>query len=232
MLERFDDAVNVYREIAVEAPNDPRANELLADAHTWNRDHATAVRLYRRLLERDPGNEMLRLKLAQAMLYNRQYDDAVSLFAPLINPESTDWALWRDYIDAAAGATSLTPDERALVNALNQRRDELIAADQTRLVRRLADVYIEQASPDEAILILQRMLALNPDDRDARLRLADILHDQGDFDRAELHYEILIRKTPATGGAAPSPRENVTVVPRAGLSTSALLAPYRARASR
>lgn len=232
MLERFDDAVNVYREIAAEAPNDPRVDELLADAHTWNRDHATAVRLYRQLVERDPDNKGLRLKLAQAMLYNRQYDDAVTLFAPLIDPESTDWSVWRDYVDAAAGASSLTLEERELVNTLSQRRDELFEAGQSRLVRRLADVYVEQASPDEAILILQRMLALNPDDRDARLLLADILHDQGLFDRAELHYEILVRNMRATGGVAPSPPENLTAVPRAGLSTSALLAPYRARSSR
>ncbi len=231
MLKRFDEAVAIYREIVADTPDDPRARELLADAYSWNEDHTTAARLYRQLLERDTNNRGLQLKLARTLLYDRKFDESVERFTPLMDPESNDWTLWRDFVDAAAGAQSLRPATQRIVDDLAARREELLAAGQTRLVRRLADIYIEQAAPADAIAILQRILTADPEDRNARLRLADLLHNLGRFDQAEIHYKILIRDSAEATAARSRSGRGGSPSTRPSVSASNVLAPYRARAN-
>jgi tetratricopeptide (TPR) repeat protein len=96
-LYHDEEAIAYARKVLEKSPNDPAAQERLAEIYAKRGDHAEAVAAYRRAVELDPRNFKVRFALAKLHLRAGQNRDAALLYREIIRKAGDE-----DVVRAAA----------------------------------------------------------------------------------------------------------------------------------
>ncbi len=197
----FDAAEEACREILSQVPGDERAERKLADILTWKENYLAATALYEKLFESNKDDIELRTRLAQLSLWQNDYDRSLEHFQAVLDDDIDRQELWRGYAEAASGVEAVGEGQKKTANRIYERIIEMPAepdkpAADTILLARLASVLRRLKESEKSVVLLEKALALAPDDRSIRLQLADTLHELGQFEKAEEHYRALLEALP------------------------------------
>jgi tetratricopeptide (TPR) repeat protein len=193
-LSRREEYLALLQKLAERTPTDPicwqrYAYELSADA----REHTRAVYLLRKAIRWNPGNAGNYYNLAHIEWSRRNFDEATELYRFAYCVEDKDENLARAYF---AAARSRGRTEEAL--AILRKRFERFGAKSWHPARTLYGALAQLERLPEALAVLDRALALRPDDGDLVLYVAETCTLNGDFARGE---ELLGK---ATGRSQPT----------------------------
>jgi cellulose synthase/poly-beta-1,6-N-acetylglucosamine synthase-like glycosyltransferase/predicted Zn-dependent protease len=177
-LENYDAAEAHVRRLLTFRPNDPQAEQLLADVLSWKKGYAQSRAILERL-SRVRGNDPdLELRLAQVALWSKDYDSALVRFQALIDRGVDKPELLKGFVDAASSADKLGPAHKKTAVVLF---DRLLTASNhdAVLLARLAWVLQRCEEPDKAAVLLDRAVALKPADPAIRKQLFGALVTAG-----------------------------------------------------
>ncbi len=168
-------------------PHDPNARKELAGVLGAARRFKEALAIYEDLARLYPDDAELRVRLAEATLWSGDYARAVGRFEGLLQSNGDRPELWRGFVDAAAGAPSLTESQVRLALRLADRPPQFADANgEAAYLSRLAWALIRDtdkdkpdARRDRAKLLLDRAVAAAPRDPDVRRELAGVLAAAG-----------------------------------------------------
>ena len=178
-----------------ESPTRRELAGVLGAAHRFNE----ALAIYEDLVRLYPHDAELRIRLAELTLWSGANGRAVGRFEELLQTDADQPRLWRGFVDAASGATSLTPSQARLVLRLAEKPPEFADADEeAAYLSRLAWALVRDADrdkPDErwerAKALLTRAVAAQPRDPKVRRELAGVLAAAGMGDAGVAMYEGL-----------------------------------------
>jgi predicted Zn-dependent protease/cellulose synthase/poly-beta-1,6-N-acetylglucosamine synthase-like glycosyltransferase len=170
----FAAAAEQCRAVLKARPGDVKAQRQLADVLSWKKDYAEALALFEKLVRDDSGDAELHVRVAEVRLWKGDYDEALAGFQGLLETNFTGPELWRDFVDAAAGAGQLDQRQAALAVCLAEGTARGECKD-VALLTRLAWVMHRLKDVERAGTLLERALALRPQDPAARKELAGVL---------------------------------------------------------
>jgi tetratricopeptide (TPR) repeat protein len=168
--------------------HDSRAQRYLADVLTWKRAYPQALVLWNRLLQADPTNIDLEARRAEVMLWSGDYGEALRDFEALVRKTTDRPSLCRGFVDAAASAKSLTPEQSQLIVQLADRALPELVSD-VRFLARLAWVLHQIGEQDRSRRMLEKALALHPPTPGLRRELASVLAAVGMYAEAVQMFE-------------------------------------------
>ncbi len=152
-------AIELYKELLAEKPQDSEARMGLARVYSWTRRYAEAKGEYKYVLQRKPKSIEARVGLARVNSWQGNYDEAISAYREILkeNPKNTEARVglinvlrWkgesRESLSEARGFLAVKPDDpeaKRLVRELRKSRGPYIEltrsdgedSDDNRLVR-------------------------------------------------------------------------------------------------
>jgi tetratricopeptide (TPR) repeat protein/cellulose synthase/poly-beta-1,6-N-acetylglucosamine synthase-like glycosyltransferase len=186
----YPEALKLLKELAREAPEDRRVQQRLAEAMLWGGSAAEARPLFERLLEADPGNAELQLRVAEATLGAGEYDAALERFQALLEARPDQADLQRGFVNAAASARALNEAQSRLLVRAAEATAGAKCKDVAYLTR-VAWALHRAGDVERAAAMLDRALALRPQEPAARKELAGVLAAAGRTKEALRLYEGL-----------------------------------------
>jgi cellulose synthase/poly-beta-1,6-N-acetylglucosamine synthase-like glycosyltransferase/tetratricopeptide (TPR) repeat protein len=191
--EEFDSAEKQVQAILKVKPDDLKSRFLLAQVLSGRKRFAEAAKVYRDMLRDHPNDPTVRIKIAELALWGGDYDNAVNTFQRLLDRNMQQPALWKGYVDAAASASKLPGTaHRTLVYIFDKPRQSEL--EEPVFLTRLAWVLRRVQEPAKAVVLLEKVLGLEPTNRRIRLQLAETLYEMGSYQQAEKHFKVLLRK--------------------------------------
>ena len=212
-LEKFAEAAALYAALAKQEPADVAIKERLAyaldrsgqarltqasPAVVTGADTETVLPLpgdaaaeqeYRQALASGKASEETRIRFAWLLMRAKRYDEVLEVLGETVTTEARD-----DVLKLAAEAAFLAGKyDRAipLLSALVKRQPDNASA-----LQHLADAYDAVKKPEPAAKAMEKYVALVPNDRAARLKLAGLLARSGNMRQAEDLYRRLLETTP------------------------------------
>ena len=187
-------ATAAWEEVAAREPDNLQLRLQLAQAYEKAGDSAKAISAYGFIKECAAASDRLnalreisRLEQARDNFDGARaaLEQALALTARghWMRPE-LERQLTRLYLRAGRSAEQ---EQRSVAEAERNPRD--VAA-----VVALANLYDETGEPDKQAVWLEKAVKLAPRDRDLRLRLARVLAEAGELNRAAEHYDALLRE--------------------------------------
>jgi tetratricopeptide (TPR) repeat protein/cellulose synthase/poly-beta-1,6-N-acetylglucosamine synthase-like glycosyltransferase len=175
------------------------AGVLVATQH-FTEAHA----LYEELSRENPADRSLQSALAEATLWIGNHAQAVERIEKLLLADFKKPALWRSFIDAAAGSPTLTEAQRNLLLRVAAEPPPVTDPDGRALyLSRLAWVFQREAERsnelslhEKAVVLLDQALAAGPKDAKARRELAGVLVAARRFKEALALCEALADANP------------------------------------
>jgi cellulose synthase/poly-beta-1,6-N-acetylglucosamine synthase-like glycosyltransferase/tetratricopeptide (TPR) repeat protein len=159
------------RAIAEERPDDPHAKQLLADVLSWRKDGLRQSRaIYEQLLHVKGSDPDLLLRLAQTALWSNNYNEALERYQALITGRMDQPEVVKGYVDAASSADQLSEIQRQTILKLYEQTLTGSAEDPV-LLSRLAWVLQRLKEVEKSTVLLERAVALNPQDPGLRKQL-------------------------------------------------------------
>lgn len=221
-------AMEAAREAVREAPGDARALGLLGELQLRTGDTDGASGTYKRLLEADPSAIQARLALARIEARRGREEEARRHMAAALESApgdvrvidqagrlelalgQTDAALdharrlQREHAGSPAGWI-LEGDVLSRTGRHSQAYDAYArahaVAPASLTVRRMAGAAGQSGAGDRALQVLEDWLKMHPEDTDAMLSLAMLLHREGEHDRAEDLYAGVLERDPDQAAA-------------------------------
>lgn len=225
---RYAEAIVEYQAAMAEGPKDPRIWLNLALAYYKADQIAEAARELEALHAAEPGNQQVVLVLADCWLRQGENAKVIGLLTPLDKPDQSDLAIAYMLGTALLRDRQIERGQR-IVDRILRNGDSAEArlllgmakleamdypaaiADLAKAVElnpRLPDLYsylgqAQMASGDTtaARVAFEKELAQNPNDFESNLRLAVLLKQDGDYDRARDLLGRALRVRPADPGA-------------------------------
>jgi tetratricopeptide (TPR) repeat protein/cellulose synthase/poly-beta-1,6-N-acetylglucosamine synthase-like glycosyltransferase len=188
--KNFAAAEEQCRAILREKPGDKRVARQLADVLSWKKDYAEALALFEKLARDDPKDAELPLRLAEVTLWSGDHDKALARFQALLVANFDQPKLWLGYVNAAAGAQKLDARQAELAARIAEQALACESKD-VALLTRLAWVLHRLKDTAKAGPLLDRALALPPQEPAARKELAGVLAAAGKTKAALGLYEGL-----------------------------------------
>ncbi len=191
--KQFSLASDTYRQVLQETPDDLQALRGLGDTSYWSQDFAAATDAYQAVLKQTPDDWKVRELLANVLLSQQRFDESLVMYTRLIDrfPEQTK--LWEGFLIAAAGSVRIDVHQTRLLETIYQRT---YRSNDDRFLTNLLNAVAKHGDASEAIVLLQHLVKQSPRDAELRLRLADALHQAGQYRAADIHYRWLIGNTP------------------------------------
>jgi cellulose synthase/poly-beta-1,6-N-acetylglucosamine synthase-like glycosyltransferase/tetratricopeptide (TPR) repeat protein len=169
-------------------PTDRKTQRLLADIWSWGKDYARSLALLEQLHRETPDDPELPVRLAEVTLWSGDYDKALARYQALLQTKFDQSALWPGFVDAASQAKELEPADRTLIERISDQVAANETKDMTRLVR-LAWVLHRLHDAERAGQLLDRAVALRPQEPAARRELAGVLAAAGKGKQAIQLYQ-------------------------------------------
>jgi predicted O-linked N-acetylglucosamine transferase (SPINDLY family) len=168
-------------------PRDANAHALLGLALLRQRELAEGVAGLRRALELNPKVKGLHAVLAAALFELEQFEEAAAAYRQALR--------FQDAADLHQGlADALLRLGRAGEAEPSARQATELAPNDTGVLLTLASVLHAERRNEDLIAVLQRVLALEPDNIDARYDLGHLLYGQHRYAEAlACHREVLVR---------------------------------------
>jgi tetratricopeptide (TPR) repeat protein/cellulose synthase/poly-beta-1,6-N-acetylglucosamine synthase-like glycosyltransferase len=167
-------------------PADRKAQRLLADIWSWGKDYARSLALLEQLHQEAPDDQELLVRLAEVTLWSGDHDKALARYQPLLETHFEQPRFWEGFVNAAAGARELNPAQHKLAGRIADQALTNPTAEST-LLSRLAWILHRSQDPERAERLLNRALAVKPQDPAVRRELAGVL---GAFGRNQLAIEL------------------------------------------
>ncbi len=171
-------AIEQYREILRIDPSDAESALWLARLYRLRNDHDKAGEVLRKLLENDPQSEAALEQLTQLLLDQGKPQDAIEALR-----SATQHAQSPSLFDLLGDAYSQVKDYAHAEEAY--RRAVNLDPGEARHRRGLGQTLMAQERYSDALAEYQQLAELEPDDPDVYLRLAQILRELKQLDRAE-----------------------------------------------
>ena len=191
-MQDFESAENECRAILDLDPTFRDAQVTLADIMSWRGDSEPGIVFYEQLLAEDPTDNRTRRRLADLYLWSEQFETSLELYQTLLDENMEQPDAWGGYLDAANGAENLGPRQRETFVELHGMLGQQETPDPVLMVR-LAAVLRRMGELESSVTLLERAVDVWPtDDRAARLQMADVLHEIGDYERADKYYRTLL----------------------------------------
>jgi cellulose synthase/poly-beta-1,6-N-acetylglucosamine synthase-like glycosyltransferase/predicted Zn-dependent protease len=184
----FEGAERQCRALLQERPGDMQALRLLASVLSWKKDYPEAISLMERLASESPQDTELAVQLAELTLWSGDHEKAAARIQALLDASFEQPALWRAFVDAAAGLPQLADPQAALIMRIYERVASAESSDVT-LLARLAWLVYRAREPGKAGTLLDRAIALRPRDEGVRRELAGTLAAVGRAREALRMYE-------------------------------------------
>jgi tetratricopeptide (TPR) repeat protein/cellulose synthase/poly-beta-1,6-N-acetylglucosamine synthase-like glycosyltransferase len=173
---------------------------MLTAAHQFK----DALRLYEELVRRLPSDTDLRVRLAEVTLYMGDHGKALTRFEQLLHDGAAQPRTWRGFVDAASSVTEMTESQARAASRLAGERPRFDnPSEEATYLSRLSWVLAREGKRSksnemqtQADDLLDRAVALNPDDLDARIQLANMLSWKGRYAEAEKLSEAILRGNP------------------------------------
>ena len=182
-------AAEQYREILRLDPNDSDAALWLARLYRLQNEHDKAESVLRTLLAREPENESGVEQLAQLLLDEGKSQEAISALQAVVQHSPTA-RLWELLGDAYTQVQDFPNAERSYRKASDAQPGDI------NHLKQLAQALLSQEKYSEALGLYQRLAALNPDDADNYLRLAEIYRQMKQLDKAEQNILLAKQRSP------------------------------------
>jgi predicted Zn-dependent protease len=186
----FAAAEQQCRAILEARPEDRKAARELADVLSWKKDYPESIALFEKLARQDPADPELARRLAEVLLWTGDYDQALARFQALLEANFEQPDLWHNFVDAAASARQIDGGQAGLAVRIAERTAAGDCKD-VALLTRLAWVLHSHKEAERASGLLDRALALQPQDPAARKELAGVLAATGRTGPARQLYEGL-----------------------------------------
>jgi len=211
-LEEFRRAVNVYKHIVKQHPQQLKAWRLLADAATWDKDYPLGIHIYKQLLARAPKDDSLRIALANAYLWSGEHQRALDIYVSILRKSPDRYDLWVSLVSAAAGEdVHISQDATELLMQVSAARENW--PDDVNFKYGMSDALFRFGDDHGALQLLHELLRENPTDLEIKRRVGDTLHRQGRYEEAEQIYGSLLKGRTLDQATKPRPTRtrNVTV---------------------
>lgn len=189
-LERYEDAVALYRELAALRPGDGTVAEALAfalDRTLPDQDVERAEEEYRRLLESGQATDQTRIRYAWLLMRTQRYDRAYQVVRPVESDSEEVMQLKADAAFLAGRMRDALPHLRHWL--------EISPSDALRW-QNLADAQDALGNVGEAIAAQERLVGLQPGDMPARLKLADLQQRAGRLGQAGATFSAVLERNP------------------------------------
>jgi cellulose synthase/poly-beta-1,6-N-acetylglucosamine synthase-like glycosyltransferase/predicted Zn-dependent protease len=175
------------RDSLEEDPDDAEARKQLEYVHGWKKTAAESVALLQKTAADSPGDRQAQVRAAEVTLWFGAYPEAVQRFGALLEEQFEQPELWRPFIDAAASSeTGLTAAQTRTVDRICELRAE--AEERPEYLSRLAWVLYRLKETPKVDKLLDRALALKPEEPAVRRELAGVLAAAGRHEEARRLY--------------------------------------------
>jgi len=179
MLRR---AIEQYEKIVSQDPADLESQILLARLYRFNNDLTKAEAVLKKALERQPDNEETLTELASLYADTSQFNAAIELLQK-VTAKSPNARMFAALGSAYEQARNHEEAVRAFRKALELDKDN------PEYLRLLGQNLLYSEQFEEALAPYQTLLAANPQDGAAHLRLGQIYRQQRKFGLAEDHLK-------------------------------------------
>lgn len=222
----YIDAVNDFRSVLRDQPNNAEVLRFLALAHLGNNDNELALDVLRRGVESNPESSLLRLSLAQLLTQSGDTDAALEQVDAILKVDSTNQqALENKFsllarkgdtegMDAVARLMQEgSPDSDAgFVQEARLRLAQKEYGAATEILDRVlathplsvsalsvkSDVLVAQQKYPEAMTVVEQLQKAEPDSAQGFFRMGRLLDQQNDVPGAIEQYEIALQKAPTS----------------------------------
>ena len=171
-------AIAEYETLARLKPNDIETHLLLGQLYNLNHDSAKAEAQFRTAQKIDPDSEEVVLNMAR--LYSEQGD--LKRASETLNAVPEDSQTAR--IEAALGATYDQLKQPKDAVAAYRAALDLDPENPVEIQRGLANALLADNQMEEALTLLQQIVAAEPQDAQSQIHLAEIERRQGHYDQA------------------------------------------------
>jgi tetratricopeptide (TPR) repeat protein len=185
--KQYPESLALFRRLAHDAPQDREVQRRLAEVLLWSGAAGDARTVFEKLLQGDPGNAELQVRVAEAALGNRDYDGALARFQALLETKFDQPELWRSFVDAAAIARQVGPEQARLAVRIAEQGEPNDGV----FLARLAWVLQRVKETEWSGKVLDRAVALRPQQPAERKELAGMLAAAGKTKAALQMYDGL-----------------------------------------
>jgi len=186
---QFAHAASIYRQVLEREPNDLRALRGVADNSYWGQELGAAAEAYRAVLERTPDDDKVTQLLAEVLLSQHEFAESLDLYAKLLDKHPQQVDLYNGFLLAAERSSRLSSASRARLLTIYQGYPKY---KDDQLLVNLLNAVARHGLTQESLALMQHLVKLAPQNGDIRLRLADALHQAGQFELADVHYRWLM----------------------------------------
>ena len=181
----YEKAEAQSRDVLALRPGDKKAEKLLADILNKKQNTIQAQQIYERLAAQAGSDPSVRVRLGQVYLLQHDFTRAMDQFRLAMAAGVTGDEVDNGFIDAAAGApeSAMTPQVRVVVDRVYAEKQTEAVTDPVFLAR-LGWVMERFKQFDKSAGLLERAVALKPDDVDLKKQLFGVLVARGEMAKA------------------------------------------------
>ena len=183
-VKDFPEAIRITREIVAKEPTNRKAERLLADSLTWNREYDAGLTLLRKLLRETPDDPDLPARIAQTLVWANRPKQALVMYEAELRKHSNSPKLVRGLFEAAAAAGELTTGQIDLVVKTYGTTPIVREITDPEFLASLGRALQLAGKADDAVAFLDRAAAADPLDPDSRRTTANLLAEAGRSERA------------------------------------------------
>ncbi|HJT76247.1 MAG TPA: tetratricopeptide repeat protein, partial [Gemmataceae bacterium] len=178
------------RDALEEDPGDREARAQLDYVLGWKKTAQESVALMQKLAAESADDRSLQVRAAEVTLWSGSYEDALKRFGALLDEQFDQPELWRPYIDAAASTEGgFTTAQARVIDRIHERRAAV--ENKAEYLSRLAWVLYRLKETPKVEKLLDRALALKPEEPSVRRELAGVLTAAGRHEEARRLYDGL-----------------------------------------
>ncbi len=160
-----------------------------------------ALKDYGSLLQADPGDANIRLKVGDIHLKQGKTDEAVESYLKVAQ------RFMKDGFDSKAIAlykqvTKIDPKRFDIYLPLSELYQRLgLKSDAMRALQTAADAHYREGDKDQALDLLRKMATFDPSNTTNRLKVAELLRQEGRRDEAVAEYDEVVEELERQGDA-------------------------------
>ena len=187
---QMDKAEQVYEKIIQLDPNDLESRYAIIALYLAQGKDMRVAEQYENIMEAGYGTPEMQIRVGDIYLKNKSFDKAERIFSDFFKENSTDER-------AFLGMAKFHLTKGDTLTAINwyKKGIDTNSSFETCL-EELRDLYIEQKEWDEAILLLNQVIADNADMIENYLRLGELYYSKGDTSKAIEEFAGVIERFP------------------------------------